>query len=267
MKAMILCGGQGTRLREETEFKPKPLVEIGDVPILVHIMNTYAAYGVTDFILCLGYKGWMIKDYFLNYNLRTNDFTLCMDYDRTITMHADPMPMPWSITFADTGLTAMTGARIKRAAKYLGDDTQFMVTYGDGLCDVDLHALQAFHNAEESIGTVTGVRAPGRFGELNISENSVVSFTEKPKHTLGYINGGYFIFEREFLDRIDDDDQCILEQRPLESLAENGLLSVYRHDGFWMCMDTYREKVILEEMWLRGNAPWTQRACLAGATK
>jgi glucose-1-phosphate cytidylyltransferase len=260
MKVVILCGGQGTRLREETEFRPKPLVEIGGRPILWHIMKLYSAYGYKQFVLCLGYKGWLLKEYFLNYKAYNNDFTLQLGFDRAIEYHtAEPSrsgnPEDWRITFAETGLNSMTGYRVKQVGHYLPED-DFMLTYGDGIADVDLEALLRFHHAHGKIGTVTAVGAPGRFGELGlVGDHEVHRFTEKPSGGSS-INGGFFVFKREFLSWLPDDPDCVLEKGPLERLAAEGQLMAYRHPGYWQAMDTYREFVHLNDLWARGEAPW-----------
>jgi glucose-1-phosphate cytidylyltransferase len=260
MKVVILCGGQGTRLREETEYRPKPLVEIGGRPILWHIMKVYAAYGFKQFVLCLGYKGWLLKEYFLNYKAYNNDFTLQLGFDRAVEYHphnhgSRASDEDWRITFADTGLNTMTGGRVKQVAKYLPED-RFLLSYGDGVADIDLNQLLAFHQAHGKIGTVTAVASPGRYGELGLGpDHEVQRFAEKPSGGSS-INGGFFVFERAFLDYIPDDANCIMEKGPLEELARDGQLMAYRHPGFWQAMDTYREFVYLNELWDRGEAPW-----------
>lgn len=256
MKVVILCGGQGTRLREETEFRPKPMVEIGGRPILWHIMKTYAHYGLTDFVLCLGYKGYLIKDFFLNYEARMKDFTVRLGSLPAVKFHNGHAEEGWTVTLAETGETAMTGARLRRARDYL-DRGPFCLTYGDGLGDVNIAELIKFHRSHGKLGTVTGVRPPGRFGELRVEERQVTGFAEKPQASGGLINGGFFIFEREFVDRyLDDHDDLTLEGEPLQRLAADGELMVWQHDGFWQAMDTYRELRLLEEFWNAGRAPW-----------
>ncbi len=254
MKVVILCGGMGTRLREETEVRPKPMVEIGGRPILWHIMKTYAHYGYRDFILCLGYKGEVIKQYFYNYEVLTNDFTVDLRSGE-VAVHKSDDQHGWRVTLADTGLTAKTGARVKRVQRYLDGDL-FMVTYGDGVTDLDLRRLVAFHQAHGKIGTVTGVSPPSRYGELQISGERVMAFREKPQEASSLINGGYLVFRREFLDYLDEGDECVLEREPLERLVKAGELMVYSHAGFWQCMDTYRDMEYLKELWSRGDAPW-----------
>ncbi len=257
MKVVILCGGQGTRLREETEYRPKPLVSIGNRPIVWHIMNRYAAYGFNEFVLCLGYKGELIQDYFLNYRTATSDFTLRLDGKSTVQFHHPNLEKDWVITFANTGQTAMTGARVKRIEQYI-DTESFMLTYGDGLADIDVNELLRFHESHKKIATVTGVRlGVGRFGELVLDGQQVVQFAEKPEHDDGYINGGFFVFRRELFQYLKDDEGCVLEQEPLRQLAANKNLVSYFHHGFWHCMDTYRDYQQLNELWNRGQAPWT----------
>jgi len=254
MKVVILCGGQGTRLREHTEHLPKPLVDIGGRPIVWHIMRTYAHFGFTDFVLCLGYKGWRIKEWFLDYDTRVHDVTVELGTYRP-RLHREAESLGWTVTLADTGDAAMTGARIARVAEHL-DGERFMVTYGDGVADVDLRALLAFHKQQGRLGTVTGVHPPARFGELMIDGDQVSAFSEKPQVTDSWINGGYFVFERAMLDRLSTDDDCVLERSPLEGLARDGELAAYRHAGFWQCMDTYRDWKALNARWSRGDAPW-----------
>ena len=246
-KVVILCGGMGTRLREETEFKPKPLVEIGGRPILWHIMKTYAHYGFNQFVLCLGYKGDMIKNYFLNYELMNSDVTLELG-NKSMEFHNSPEEEGWRITLANTGTKALTGARVKRIEKYIDED-QFMLTYGDGVSNVDVDKLFNFHLSHPKIGTVTGVRPSSRFGELLIEDNKVKQFSEKPQIEEGFINGGYFVYENQFFDYLEEKDECDLERAPLEKLASDGELMVYKHDQFWHCMDTYRDTMLLNELW------------------
>jgi glucose-1-phosphate cytidylyltransferase len=246
----------GTRLREETEYRPKPMVEIGGRPILWHIMKLYEASGFTDFVLCLGYKGDVIKDYFLNYEAMNNDFTIRLGDRSTLKYHDSHREQDWTVTLAATGQNVMTGARVKRAARYAGTDT-FMLTYGDGVADIDVSALLAFHRRCGTIGTITGVRPISRFGELRSAGDRVAEFHEKPHTTHeGLVNGGFFVFERAFLDYLTDDPTCVLEREPLERLAREGQLSIYRHTGFWQCMDTYRDYEYLNELWDSGTAPW-----------
>lgn len=254
IKVVILCGGRGTRLREETEVRPKPMVEIGGCPILWHIMKIYAHYGFTNFVLCLGYKGAMIKAYFLNYGAMHNDFTIRLGSSSRLHFHSNHLEERWTVTLADTGLNSMTGARIKRIEKYIDSD-EFMVTYGDGVANINIQQLVNFHHQHGKIGTVTGVRPPSRFGELLTRGNSVVEFSEKPLVSQGFINGGFFVFHRRFFDYLSADDNCYLEREPLERLAKDGELMMYTHTGYWQCMDTYRDYELLEEAW-RTTPPW-----------
>ena len=260
MKVVILCGGQGTRLREETEYRPKPLVEIGGRPILWHIMRTYAAHGFKDFVLCLGYKGWLIKEYFLNYRAFACDFTLQLGFDRAIEYHQRDNGRysnseDWRITFVETGIESMTGSRVKQLASYLPDN-DFMLTYGDGVADVDVSALCAFHKAHGKIGTVTAVNASSRFGELAVRDDSIVRrFAEKPTGG-STISGGFFVFQRKFLDYLSEGKSCVMEKEPMERLAAEDELIAYRHPGFWHAMDTYREFLYLNELWSTEQAPW-----------
>ncbi len=235
MKVIILCGGQGTRLREETEFKPKPMVMVGEYPILWHIMKMYGQHGFKDFVLCLGYKGDMLKEYFRN--------------------HPDMNNEGFTVTLADTGADAMTGSRVKQVEQYIDDDL-VCVTYGDGLSDVDIGKLVAFHRSHGKIGTVTSVRPLSRFGVLEIDDTgSVEQFAEKPQ-TEGWISAGFFVFNKKFFDYLSADPACVMEQEPLRKLARDGQLMAYQHEGFFAAMDTYREALQLNEMWNRGNAPW-----------
>lgn len=256
MKVVILCGGKGTRMREETEYKPKPMVEIGGQPILWHIMQIYARHGFTDFVLALGYKGHVIKEYFLNYQFMHDDFTVHLG-DGTVTTHRNNSPHNWTVTLVNTGQETLKGARIARVARYL-DGERFMATYGDGLADVDVNGLLAFHQEAGTIGTFTGVRMPSRFGAVQTdAQGRIRSWQEKPRLE-SYINGGFFVFERRFLDYISEDDNCELEKEPLERLAAEGQLSMYPHDGFWHCMDTYRDYLHLNEIWDAGQASWAE---------
>jgi glucose-1-phosphate cytidylyltransferase len=254
MKVVILCGGLGSRLRGETEFRPKPMIEIGTRPILWHIMKTYAHYGYDEFVLCLGYKGEVIRQFFLDYEALTRDFTIRFGARAGLTVH-DHGVESWTVTLVDTGATAMTGARVKRAERYVDGDT-FMLTYGDGVADVDIGKLVAFHHRHGRIGTVTGVRPPSRFGELLTMNQQVIEFSEKPAISQGYINGGYFVFHRAFFDYLSADDGCVLEREPLERLAKDGQLVMYPHDGYWQCMDTPRDLQHLTEAWAQPRPPW-----------
>ncbi|HZL99550.1 MAG TPA: glucose-1-phosphate cytidylyltransferase [Planctomycetota bacterium] len=269
MKVVVLCGGLGTRLREETEYRPKPMVTIGEHPVLWHIMKLYSHHGFRDFVLCLGYKGEMIKEYFFNYEMLNNNFTIELGGPRgapRIEYHDRLPETGWRVTLADTGQTAMTGARLYRVARFLDGD-RFMLTYGDGVSDLDLSRVLAYHRSHGRIGTVTGVHPPSRFGELIVDGSERVrAFSEKPQVTESYINGGFFVFERAFLDYLEDGDDCVLERTPLERLARDGELMTYIHDGFWACMDTYRDFKALNEIWSAGRAPWRVWDRAAAAT-
>ena len=253
-KVVILCGGFGTRLREETENKPKPMVEIGGKPILWHIMKTFAHHGYDEFVLCLGYKGDMIKNYFLNYAQLNNDFSIELG-SGDIQVHDNHEETNWKVTVVNTGANAMTGARVKRIEKYIDGD-QFLLTYGDGVTDLNVNELVEFHQSRNKIGTVTGVAPPSHYGELDVSGDDVVSFQEKPTSRESFISGGYFVFNRDIFRYLSDDDDCVLERGPLERLSKDGQLSVYGYKGFWQCMDTYRDYVFLNELWDQGNAKW-----------
>lgn len=250
---VILCGGQGIRLREQTERRPKPMIEIAGRPMLWHLMRFYASHGFNDFVLCLGYLGDVIKRYFLDFAALESDFTVDLSAPGKIAYHHREQ-VDWRVTCVDTGAEAMTGARLARVARYLECD-DFMLTYGDGLADVDLGDLLAFHRAHGRLATVTGVRPPGRFGELQTDTTSVVRFREKPVDG-ARINGGFFVFKRRFLDHVRDDDACVLERDPLERVAHDGELQMFAHDGFWQCLDTYRDLLKLELAWNGGDAPW-----------
>jgi len=257
MEVVILCGGLGTRLREETEFRPKPMVNIGPRPILWHIMKTYASFGHTDFILPLGYKGEMIRDYFVNYEWMNNDVTIELGKPENICLHNCHEESGWKITLSDTGPKTLKGARIKRVEKYIKGDV-FMLTYGDGVADIDLNGLLEFHKAHGKIATLTGVNPAARFGELKVDGSSVRSFHEKPEETAseGLVNGGYFVFNREIFDHLSEDEDCDLEYGPLEKLANQGELMVRPHDGFWSCMDTLRDTEYLNRLWENNEAAW-----------
>jgi glucose-1-phosphate cytidylyltransferase len=249
---VILAGGLGTRLREETEFRPKPMVPIGGKPILWHIMKIYAHYGFYRFIICLGYKGEMIKNYFLNYHLDGVDFTV-LTRTGLITEHQINSE-DWEVTLADTGQTCLTGGRIARVARYINAE-RFLVTYGDGLANINIDDLLNFHLSHKKLITLTGVNLTSRFGNLDVSGNKIVSFAEKKKINDEWINGGFFVCEREFLKYLSPQDDCVLEQEPLKKSAADGELMMYKHTGFWQCMDTYREHQLLEELW-KTHAPW-----------
>ena len=252
MKVVLLAGGLGTRLSEETVMKPKPMVEIGSMPILWHIMKIYSAYGFKDFIICGGYKSYIIKEYFSNYFLHNSDVTFDLR-ENSVEIH-DNKSEPWKVTIVDTGLETMTGGRIKRIQKYINDET-FMMTYGDGLTNLNIKDLVNFHKEQGRLATVTAVRPMGRFGAMTIEEESITKFDEKPVGDGGYINGGFFVLNRKVFDYIDGDGS-IWERTPLNGLVADSQLSAFKHDGFWQPMDTLREKNQLEELWASGQAPW-----------
>jgi glucose-1-phosphate cytidylyltransferase len=254
MKAVILAGGLGTRLSEETGVRPKPMVEIGEQPILWHILKIYSAYGIDDFVICCGYKSHIIKQYFRDYMLRTSSTTFDMRTGDII--YHDRAVEPWRITLVETGKEPMTGGRLKRAREHIGDET-FLMTYGDGVCNVDVAALIAFHRAHGKLATVTAVQPPGRFGVFSLAEHDPVvhSFTEKPEGDGSWINGGFFVLEPECIDFVDGDD-TVWEQAPMRRLASRGELVAFRHDGFWHPMDSLRDKAVLEGLWAAGSAPW-----------
>jgi glucose-1-phosphate cytidylyltransferase len=253
VKAIILAGGFGSRLQEETDLRPKPMVEIGGKPILWHIMSIYSAAGFQEFVIALGYKGEVIKEYFLNFYAINNDVSIDLDAGRT-TVHDGNQP-PWRLHLVDTGLTTSTGGRVKRLAEWLGDDDTFLLTYGDGVADIDVDALVRFHRSHGKLATVTIVRPPARFGGVTLEGDQVQRFTEKPQAGEGWINGGFFVLDRKVLDYIDGDG-TIWEREPLERLAKDGELMAYQHSGFWQPMDTLREKQLLESLWRSGDAPW-----------
>jgi glucose-1-phosphate cytidylyltransferase len=253
MKTVILAGGLGTRISEESHLKPKPMIEIGGRPILWHIMTLYSHYGFNDFIVCLGYKGYVVKEYFSNYVLHNADLTV--DLATGVTEYHATKHEPWRVTLVDTGEATMTGGRVKRVAPYLDKSEPFFLTYGDGVADVDLGALAAFHRSHGKEATVTAVAPPGRYGALEIRDGLVQRFIEKPPGDNGLINGGFFVLSPKVLDRIGDDD-TIFEQGPLEGLAHDNQLAAFPHDGFWAAMDTLRDKNHLEALWASGEAPW-----------
>jgi glucose-1-phosphate cytidylyltransferase len=256
MKVVILCGGQGTRLREQTEVLPKPMVAIGGRPILWHIMKTYSHFGLKEFVLCLGYKGDVIKDYFINYELRTHDFEVRLGLSASVNVLRNSDSDNWTVSLIETGERSMTGARVFRVRDHLPNKT-FCLTYGDGLGSIDVRSLLEFHKKHGKLATVTGVRPPGRFGELELDGDQVVAFAEKPQVTQSFINGGFFVLEREFIDRyLSDDEDLTLEREPLQQVASDGELMMYPHTGFWQPMDTFREWKMLEEMWENGTAEW-----------
>jgi glucose-1-phosphate cytidylyltransferase len=255
MKVVVLCGGLGTRLREETEFRPKPMVEIGGRPILWHIMKMYAHYGMREFVLCLGYRGNMIKEYFLNYEAMNNDFRISLGRKSHIEFMGAHQEQDFTVTLADTGLNTMTGGRLQRVARYLADDETFLLTYGDGLSDVNIRDLVSFHKRHGKAATVTSVPPISRFGVLEANaQGRVERFAEKPRAN-GLISAGFFVFNRRIFDYLNG-PECILEREPLERLVGEGQLMAYRHDGFFFAMDTYREYQYLNELWARENTPW-----------
>lgn len=253
MKTVILCGGMGTRISEETGTRPKPMIEVNNQPILWHLMKCYERFGFNDFTLALGYKAEFIKDYFLHYHSRASDFTVNLSNGDVTTKSSHTQE--WSVDLIDTGAATMTGGRILRLKDYIKPTGTFFLTYGDGLCNVDLQALLAFHRSHGKLATVTAVRPAARFGELILDGSFVEKFEEKPQSSQGWINGGFFVFEPEIFDYIDD-DQTILEKAPLETIAAEGQLKAFLHDGFWQCMDTMRDKVLLERLAQESPAPW-----------
>lgn len=253
MKAVILAGGLGTRLSEETSVRPKPMVEIGGKPILWHIMKMYSSHGINDFVICCGYKGYVIKEYFANYFLHESDVTFCMKENR-MDVH-EKRAEPWTVTLVDTGDNSMTGGRLGRVADYIKDEEAFCLTYGDGVSDVNISELVEFHKSHEKQATLTATFPPGRFGALDIQGRQIKQFKEKPKGDGAMINGGFFVLSPKVLERISGDD-CVWEQKPLMGLAEDGELMAFEHDGFWQPMDTLRDKVYLEELWESKKAPW-----------
>jgi len=258
MKTIILCGGQGTRIRDVNENVPKPMIPIGRWPILWHIMKLYSTAGFNEFVLCLGYKGQVVKEFFLNYYTMVNDFTLDLSRPNTVEYHNNHEREDWKITLADTGINTMTGARIARIKKYLKGDGHFMLTYGDGLADIDINALVKFHLSHGKMATVTGVHPAGRFGEMRLTNGDCVeAFAEKPQVSEGRINGGFFVIRCEFIDRyLSEEPNLVLEQSPLTQCARDGELVSFNHDGYWQPMDTFREYQMLNKLWAKGNAPW-----------
>jgi glucose-1-phosphate cytidylyltransferase len=254
MKAVILAGGLGTRLSEETSIKPKPMVEIGGKPILWHIMKIYSAHGINDFVICCGYKGYLIKEYFANYFLHMSDVTFCMKKNQMKVHHK--RAEPWTVTLVDTGEDTMTGGRIKQVQKYLADDEAFCLTYGDGISNVNIAKLIEFHSQQKTLATLTAVYPPARFGALDMSSKTKVrTFKEKPQGDGARVNGGFFVLSPKVIDLIED-DSTVWEQAPMELLARNGEMSAFEHNGFWQPMDTLRDKNYLEELWSSGEAPW-----------
>ncbi len=253
MKAVILAGGFGTRLSEETELKPKPMVEIGGMPILWHIMKIYSFYGINEFILCCGYKGYVIKEYFANYFLHSSDVTIDLK-ENQLEFHKHRSEN-WKVTLVDTGIDSMTGGRLLNINEYLKENEDFFMTYGDGVADIDLDKLLASHKESKSLATLTAVSPPGRFGALKIKDNKVLEFSEKPSGDNSLINGGFFVLNKKVLDYIEN-SLTIWEQEPLKNLASDQQLNAYHHKGFWQPMDTLREKILLEKLWQEGSAPW-----------
>jgi glucose-1-phosphate cytidylyltransferase len=253
MKAVILAGGLGTRISEETHLKPKPMIEIGGKPILWHLMKIYSSHGINDFIICCGFKGYVIKEYFANYFLHMSDVTFDMTNNK-MKVHQQNAE-PWTVTLVDTGEDTQTGGRLKRVASYLKNEKAFCFTYGDGLANVDIAELIKFHEKHEKLATVTAVQPPGRYGALNRDNDLVTGFVEKPKGDGGWINGGFFVLSPKCIDYIDSDDTA-WEQKPLKDIALKGELMAYEHKDFWQPMDTLREKNLLEELWESGKAPW-----------
>lgn len=253
MKAVILAGGLGTRISEETHLKPKPMIEIGGKPILWHIMKIYSHYGINDFVICCGYRGYVIKEYFANYFLHSSDVTFDLA-NNNIEVHQQ-FAEPWRVTLVNTGETTQTGGRLKQVRRYVQDDDAFCFTYGDGVSDLDIGKLIEFHRSQGSKATLTATYPPGRFGSLDIRENRVATFREKPKGDGGMVNGGFFVLSPSVIDLIDG-DETIWEREPLETLASQGQLSAFAHDGFWQPMDTLRDRTHLEELWQSGRAPW-----------
>ncbi len=255
MKVVILCGGKGIRIRDLSEDLPKPMIPIGGMPIVHHIMGIYSHYGFNEFILCLGHKSWQIKEYFLNFRFETASITVDLANAGAVEFHDAHRIPPWKVTLAETGLEAMTGCRIKRVQQHIGDNP-FMLTYGDGVSDIDIKALVEFHRSHGKLATLTSVRPTSRFGELVVEHDAVKDFQEKPQTSAGLINGGFFVCEPGVFDYVSDDESCTWEQHPLQRLAREGQLMTYVHDGFWMPMDTTREYVLLNQLWNKGEASW-----------
>jgi glucose-1-phosphate cytidylyltransferase len=257
VKAVILCGGEGTRIRDANELLPKPMLPIGGKPIVWHIMKGYARHGITEFILCIGYKGWLIKEFFLNYRAMTNDVSLTLGRHADLEFGGGTDEENWRVTLAETGVETMTGGRVAAIRRYVDGDDLFHLTYGDGVSDVDLTALTSFHRAHGRIASVTAVRPAGRFGEMGIAGETVTEFNEKPQASEGFINGGFFVFDaKRIWDYVGQDRATILEREPLRRLAADGQLQAFRHTGYWQPMDTLREFRLLNDLWASGRAPW-----------
>lgn len=254
MKVVLLAGGFGTRISEESHLKPKPMITIGDLPILCHIMKYYSAFGFSEFIICCGYKGFVIKEYFASYYLHNSDVTFDFSSENKMTIHNN-VAEPWKVTLVDTGISTMTGGRIKRIQKFVDDET-FLMTYGDGLCNLDIKELVEFHNTHKKTATLTAIQPGGRFGVLNINnKEQISSFDEKKKEDGGWINGGFMVLEPAIFNYLED-DSTVFEKAPLENLSKEEQLMAYKHYGFWQCMDTQRDKQLLESLWDSGKAPW-----------
>ena len=254
MKAVLLAGGLGTRMREETEFRPKPMVEVGGKPVLWHLMKLFAAHSITDFVICTGYKGEQIKEYFLNYAAHNNDFTITLGQSSDLVFHDDHLESEWHVTVADTGPTTLTAGRVERIERFVQGE-RFIVTYGDGLADLDVSKLLAFHAEHGHKATITTVQPLSRFGLVDVEDSLVTRFREKPQMD-DWVSAGFFVFEPSVFDYLRNGDDMMLEHEPLARLAAEGELAAFRHDGFWQPMDTYRESVLLNEMWDKGTAPW-----------
>lgn len=255
MKTVILAGGYGTRIRDVTHDLPKPMIPVGNYPVLWHIMKQYAHYGMKEFVLCLGYKSEVIKDYFLNYQKRQNDFTLDLK-NQIITDHTNRAIDDWKITFAETGLNSLTGGRVFRVKQYIEKDEYFMLTYGDGVSNIDIKKLIEFHKSHGKLMTVTGAHPPGRFGELDLNENQVIGFNEKPQATEGWISAGFFVCSRKVLDYLTPNEDLVFEKDPVENIVKDGQMMVYKHHDFWHPMDTSRDYQLLNQLWEQKKAPW-----------
>ena len=254
MKVVLLAGGLGARISEESHLKPKPMITIGEQPILWHIMKYYSSFGFQDFVVCCGYKGHIIKEYFADYYLYRSDVTFDFSAENRMTVHSN-VAEPWRVTLVDTGLNTQTGGRVRRVQKYIGNE-RVMLTYGDGVSNVDLNKLLAQHSASGKIATLTGIQPGGRFGVLDLDGETVTGFREKAKEDGGWINGGFMVMEPEVFGYLSAEESCVLERTPLETLARDGKLGIYKHSGFWQCMDTQRDRGVLEQLWSSGSAPW-----------